>query len=190
MKKLIQCILFLVVCLFEAGAAALFVSTTGSDTNSGTLSQPFATVQKAADSAAAGDTVNIRGGRYHESITIDGLVGSETNRIVFQNYNDEAVVIAGTIPITNSWMQWDQNTNVWKTTVSEDIWQLFVDDKAMTGARWPNVQKDWMEPDSGDGHNPTPFSFWDQQTTWAKITDASSWGHMVNDDLKFDLICV
>ncbi len=188
MKKLEQRVfLFFTACLFEAGAAELFVSKTGIDTNSGTFNQPFATIQKAADSAAAGDTINIRGGRYHEAITIDGLLGSETNRIVFQNYNDEAVVIAGTISITNSWTQWSQNSNVWKTTVSEDVWQLFVDDKAMTGARWPNVQKDWMEPDNGDGHNPTPFSFWDQQTTWAKITDSSSWGHLENDDLKFNL---
>lgn len=173
--------------LIAAEAAEWFVSTTGSDTNSGSVSQPFATVQKAADSASAGDTVNIRGGHYHEAITIDGLSGGSTNRIVFKNYNNENVVIAGTIPVTNSWSQWSQNSNVWKTAVTEDVWQLFVDGRAMTGARWPNVQKDWMEPDNSDGHNPTPFSYWDQETTWATITDSSSWGHLVNDDLKFDL---
>ncbi|VGO16297.1 hypothetical protein PDESU_04888 [Pontiella desulfatans] len=174
-------------CIAQAFASNIYVATNGNAGATGSLTDPFDSIQEAADAANPGDAVSICGGKYHESITLDGLVGNSTNRIVFQNHAEEEVVIAGTLPVTNGWTQWSQNSKVWKTTVSEDVWQLFVDGKAMTGARWPNVQKDWMEPDSGDGHNPTPFSYWDQETTWAKITDDSSWGHMVNDDLKFDL---
>ena len=175
-------------CFLQAAAVDYYyVATNGSPSGTGAIGDPFGSVQLAADAVGPGDTVYIRGGKYHESVTISGLVGVSTNRIVFQNYNDEEVIVAGTIPVTNNWSQWSQNSNVWKTTVAQDVWQLFVDGKSMTGARWPNVQKDWMEPDSGDGHNPTPFSYWDQETTWATITDSSSWGHLVNDDLKFDL---
>jgi hypothetical protein len=173
--------------LLQAFAADLYVATHGLPGATGGVGDPFGSIQAAADAAQPGDIIRISGGKYHEAVTIDGLVGTEINRIVFRNYDDQEVILAGTIPVTNSWMQWSQNSNVWKTTVGEDVWQLFVDGRAMTGARWPNVQKDWMEPDSGDGHNPTPFSYWDQDTTWASITDSSSWGHMVNDDLKFDL---
>jgi len=188
MREITIALSALLCCVLHSFATNYYVATDGSDSNSGlSIGSPFLTIQQAADTVGSGDTVFIRDGKYHEAITIDGLTGSAGSPITFQNYNDEDVVIAGTIPVTNSWAQWSQNSNVWKTTVAEDIWQLFVDGKAMTAARWPNVQTDWMEPDTGDGHNPTPFSYWDQETTWAKITDNSSWGHLENDDLKFDL---
>jgi len=45
-------------------AADVFVSPTGSDANSGAIEKPFATIQRAQDAVAAGDTVCIRGGTY------------------------------------------------------------------------------------------------------------------------------
>jgi hypothetical protein len=45
-------------------ATEYYVSTTGSDSNPGTLAAPFASLQKGADTAVAGDTVWIRGGTY------------------------------------------------------------------------------------------------------------------------------
>jgi hypothetical protein len=45
-------------------AAEVFVSPAGSDDNPGTLDKPFATVQRAQDAVAPGDTVHIRGGTY------------------------------------------------------------------------------------------------------------------------------
>jgi autotransporter-associated beta strand protein/parallel beta-helix repeat protein len=47
-----------------AQAATYYVATSGTDTNSGTLASPFATVQRAQKAAAAGDIVYIRGGTY------------------------------------------------------------------------------------------------------------------------------
>src|SRR5450759_2963509 len=41
-----------------------YVSTTGSDTNPGTLSQPWKTIQKAVNTVVAGDTIYVRGGQY------------------------------------------------------------------------------------------------------------------------------
>ena len=45
-------------------AKTWYVAASGSDTASGTIDQPFFTIQKAQDAAEAGDTVYIRGGRY------------------------------------------------------------------------------------------------------------------------------
>jgi hypothetical protein len=50
-------------------AADFYVGGDGaSDRNPGTASEPFATIQKAADVAAAGDVVNIRPGIYRETV--------------------------------------------------------------------------------------------------------------------------
>src|SRR4030042_2020171 len=61
------------LCLFMNTAIATgstyYVSTSGSDSNPGTLSQPWKTIQKAANTVTQGDTVNIRGGTYREKIT-------------------------------------------------------------------------------------------------------------------------
>ena len=47
-----------------------YVSTTGSDSNPGTQSQPWRTVQKAVDTVQAGDTVFIAAGTYVEKVVI------------------------------------------------------------------------------------------------------------------------
>ncbi|MEY4488626.1 MAG: hypothetical protein RIQ79_1134 [Verrucomicrobiota bacterium] len=48
----------------------LYVSPTGEDTNPGTLSLPFKTVQRAIEIATSGDTIYLRGGTYPNSQTI------------------------------------------------------------------------------------------------------------------------
>ena len=45
-------------------AATYFVARTGSDDSEGSFSQPFRTLQKAASVVRAGDTVQVRAGRY------------------------------------------------------------------------------------------------------------------------------
>lgn len=60
-------------------AADLFVATTGIDnltTNNGSISQPWASLDFALDQVAAGDTINIRGGSYHEVITQGAVSGT------------------------------------------------------------------------------------------------------------------
>jgi hypothetical protein len=53
--------------LTQLAAAEFFVATDGSDAATGTKAAPFATVQRAQQEAAAGDTVWIRGGVYKMS---------------------------------------------------------------------------------------------------------------------------
>ncbi len=83
-----------------AFAADYYVATTGDDANPGTLDQPFATLQKGAKTAVAGDTVYIRGGTYRVTTpgsTSAGIVfsksgTSDTNRIRYWAYEGEVPV--------------------------------------------------------------------------------------------------
>jgi hypothetical protein len=75
----------------NAFAAEYYVSPTGSDSNPGTQASPWGTVQKAANTAVAGDTVWFRGGTYSPSagITFSKSGTSDTNRINYFAYQGE-----------------------------------------------------------------------------------------------------
>lgn len=75
---------------------SLYVSTKGKDTNSGTLALPWRTIQHAADTAIAGDTVYVRGGTYHESVNFKHSGSATAGSIVFQSYPKELAVVDGT----------------------------------------------------------------------------------------------
>ena len=67
---------------------ALYVATTGSDSNTGTIDKPFATVQKALDTVKAGQTIYVRGGTYNALNTFK-TSGSEGKYITLRNYPNE-----------------------------------------------------------------------------------------------------
>ncbi|MBI5690643.1 MAG: right-handed parallel beta-helix repeat-containing protein [Verrucomicrobia bacterium] len=79
-------------------AAEFYVHPDGNDANPGTLAQPFASVTRAQEAVAAGDTVWIRGGRYVFSgtqIEIGILLtksGAAGKRINYWAYRDETPV--------------------------------------------------------------------------------------------------
>ncbi|HEY3446513.1 MAG TPA: DUF4082 domain-containing protein [Myxococcales bacterium] len=85
-------------CTASPSGPQYYVATTGNDANPGTLAQPWRTIQKAMNSAVAGDTVNIRGGTYQERLTLN-VSGVAGKAIVFQPYGwtgpgtGEAVVL-------------------------------------------------------------------------------------------------
>jgi len=84
----------------SALAAEYYVAPTGSDSAAGTLAAPFATLQKGADVAVAGDTVYIRGGTYEittpknsgAGLTFSKSGTSDTNRIKYWAYQSEVPV--------------------------------------------------------------------------------------------------
>ena len=75
-----------------AQAATYYVSTSGSDSNAGTLAKPFKTIQRGLDLARAGDTVMVRGGTYAGSVTFR-YSGASGRPITLQNYNGEKAII-------------------------------------------------------------------------------------------------
>jgi hypothetical protein len=83
---------------------AFYVSTTGSDSNPGTLSFPWRTIQHASNSVHAGDTIYVRAGVYNESVNVPVSGSALAGPITFQSYPGENAVIDGTglIPSTSS----------------------------------------------------------------------------------------
>src|ERR1043165_8100328 len=82
-----------------AAAAEFYVHPAGNDANPGTLAQPFATVTRAQEAVAPGDTVWLRGGKYVFSgtkIEIGILLtksGQEGKRINYWAYQNETPVV-------------------------------------------------------------------------------------------------
>jgi hypothetical protein len=79
----------------------VYVSTTGSNRNPGTIDQPFRTIEQAIRSLPMGQggTVLIRGGEYvlDDAILIsDNIGGKPDSRLVVSNYAGEKVRINGT----------------------------------------------------------------------------------------------
>jgi autotransporter-associated beta strand protein len=133
--------------------ATYFVATNGSDSNPGTLAQPFLTIQKAASLANTGTTVNIRAGTYRETVTV--LANGTSNApITFQAYSNEVVTIDGTDPITG----WSTTGgNIWTAPMNWTLGtgdQVFINGAMMPAARWPNAGSDF--PWQNSSINPSP----------------------------------
>lgn len=77
------------------GADRCFVSVTGSDSNPGTEQEPWATIQKAAESAAPGSTVYIKEGTYYERVDIKVSGSSAEEPVIFKNYGNGRVILDG-----------------------------------------------------------------------------------------------
>ncbi len=72
-----------------------YVSTSGSDSNPGTQAQPWKTIQKAANTATAGSTVNIKSGTYNESVRFKVNSGTQAQPIIFKREGTAPVIIIG-----------------------------------------------------------------------------------------------
>jgi Protein of unknown function (DUF1565) len=77
-------------------AVTYYVSTSGSDNNAGTLGAPWRTIQKAANTVKAGDTVQVRAGTYNEIVTMKTSGNATAGYITFQNYPAESPIVDGT----------------------------------------------------------------------------------------------
>jgi hypothetical protein len=64
MKTLLTCLLLWAICAVGRAGTTYYVAPNGTDKNPGTCEQPFATMQKAADTVQPGDTVIVRDGTY------------------------------------------------------------------------------------------------------------------------------
>lgn len=74
-----------------------YVSKTGNDNNSGTLSSPWLTIKYAIQNLSFGDTLYIRDGIYQESFNISAN-GTATSPITIESYPNETAIIDG-----NNW---------------------------------------------------------------------------------------
>lgn len=77
------------------GGTIYYVAPTGNDDNPGTVAYPWRTIQKAADTLTAGDTVYIRAGTYQERV-VPQHSGSAGQPITYAAYPGETATIDGT----------------------------------------------------------------------------------------------
>lgn len=108
-----------------------FVAPTGSDSNPGTISQPYLTIQKCATTVSAGGTCALRAGTYRETVT-------PNSGITITSYDGEPVTVDGSDPVTG-WTLYQGSIYQAKAVLSTvNANQVFVGDQMMTEARWPN----------------------------------------------------
>jgi parallel beta-helix repeat protein len=74
------------------GAAYYVDASNGNNSNPGNEAKPWLTIQKAAETLVAGDTVYIKEGTYIERV-IPLNSGSSNNYITYQNYSGDEVII-------------------------------------------------------------------------------------------------
>ena len=87
--RMVGALLMTATCLAPASwSATLYVNQShgsASDTNAGSESAPFLTIQKAADTVVAGDTVIVRPGVYNERVSFSsGHSGTAGNMVTFR----------------------------------------------------------------------------------------------------------
>ena len=87
-------IILLFIIPFNLSAHTYYVATNGNDNNPGTETQAWASLQKAASTLMAGDTVYIKAGTYHERVIVQNS-GTLNHDIVFSNYQNDVVTVDG-----------------------------------------------------------------------------------------------
>ncbi|NRS88476.1 hypothetical protein HNQ02_001390 [Flavobacterium sp. 7E] len=100
MKKSIQflfCYLLIGFSIY-ANANNVYVATNGNNSNSGTSSAPWKTIQYAVDNANAGTTIYVYGGTYSEKVLFSGSAdsGISGSEVVLRNMPGETPIIDGT----------------------------------------------------------------------------------------------
>jgi hypothetical protein len=130
-----------------ASGSDYYVSTSGSDANSGwSPLSPFRTIKAAASVMVAGDVCHLREGTYRETLA-PAHSGAPGKPIIFKAYNREKVVISGADVVTG----WTVHSgHVYQAQMGWDLGegfnQVFVNGRMMHQARWPNTGDDLLSP--------------------------------------------
>lgn len=126
----------------EVNATGFYVSTNGDDSNPGTATTPFRTIQHAADLARPGDDITVCEGVYRERINPPRGGTSDANRIVYQAAPGERVVITGSEPVKD----WEHATNeTWRAVIPNSFFGKF---NPYTNL----IHGDWFDPKGRQHH--------------------------------------
>lgn len=140
-------VLFSTLFTFNVEAKDYYVSNSGSDANLGTLSEPFLTIQKAANTMVSGDKCYVSGGTYRETVTVN------QDNLSFEAYNNEYVLITGS-DLVSGWTL--HNGEIYKATFSgiqPQFTQLFFKGKMQQIARYPdNISGNMLSIDDAAGY--------------------------------------
>lgn len=161
----------------QAAGNTYYIATTGSDTaGDGTETNPWKTIQKAADVMMAGDTCIIRGGTYRETV-IPSNSGTASAQITYKAYGDEIVTISGCDAVSG-WVQ--DNGSIFKADVAMALDhenQVFYNGDLILEARWPN-STDLFAPVLAIADNGTTSQYlYDTDLPDYDFTGATVWIH-------------
>ena len=177
--------MFFIFHMSALGQSTYYVSNSVGDDNTGngSLDSPFETIGKAVSVIDAGDTVIIRGGVYHEEISIDNFNSSNSSPTLIKGFDGETVIIDGTIEIVGQWNDDNANSSIKVINgINDPITQLFVGNEQMVMARWPNAQFDM---DAEDENGKTLYIF--DKHSWAEGHENTSQdGQLYIDESKKD----
>lgn len=122
-------------------AGAIFISPSGNDSNSGSVSAPLATLKSAISKVASGGTIILRAGVYHEQVSQNSNIGTP---FTIQNYPGEEVWFDGTRVVDG----WTQSGSVW--VAPYDLVYNRQLDKGSAISNWPgsalraHVDQAWL----------------------------------------------
>jgi hypothetical protein len=160
-----------ILCGGPASAELLWVAADTGEEGAGTVEQPFSSIRTCLENARPGDTCQLRAGRYHEIVRLNGLRGQTGKPITLAAAPGEVVVLDGTLPLAGPWgvdETLENGAKVWTAKAPAPMWQIFKNDRAMEIARFPNAQFD--EPE-----------YWLQQEAWRHMTPASTPGIAIDE---------
>lgn len=126
---------------FFVSANTFYVSSSGNDSNSGTIEFPFKTIEKAVSQVSDNDTINICKGVYYYS----KLNLSNRKNIVIKNNNIEKVELHGT-KLTSNWISLGNKT--WYCLTKDSVIQLFKNNTAYFQAAYPSIKLNGVSTES------------------------------------------
>ena len=169
----------------------MYVATNGSDSNPGSLQQPFATLvraQSAVRQALTSDTgpVNVwlRGGTYYLSQTLSFDVADSatpSSPVTYSAYQNEAVTISGGQALRPTWSTYSGSILVATIGTGLSFDQLFLNGQRQILARYPNYQPNVAQLNGygsyGDVLSSARVSRWHNPTTgFVRALHCSLWG--------------
>jgi len=130
------------MCLFSQ--TTFFVSSKGSDTDPGTQTQPFASVNRALSEVRKTSdkvVINLLEGTYNLKGPI--VLTSEDSRkeneiLTIKNFENQKITISGALVLNLKWKEY--KGGIWQAKVEQDLIfdELFVNGKLQRMARYPN----------------------------------------------------
>lgn len=127
----------------------LFVSPAGADDASGSISQPYRTLERAIrrigedNRRYKGVKIFLRGGIYHLSGPVqirEDILGALDLPLTITNYGNERPVISGTEPIAPQWSVYQGTIYVADIGAGRAVDALYVNHERQIMARYPNYE--------------------------------------------------
>ncbi len=130
-----------------------------SDEKFGTEEEPFKTISRAAEEAEAGDTVIVKDGVYRETLKPKNS-GTPNAPITFRAEGANVVISAA--DVVDGWTPYKDG--IYKATMNWDLGvtrnQVFIDDKMLNEARYPNGPEVLFDAEKLDNAWPVRGDLW------------------------------